>query len=278
METFTIPVKTIEVRLTGIEVEAEDLSDARKRVDELLDKSGGVETDCGDVVEYRNIVVCDTDPEHAYDHLVEHPLTDKKGHVVLKRFGRDALIFRPETECEPFVLASGYDEETGEWSSGTYRDDPVDLLLKADTEYIADGCTLLTREDIRNRIGILNEAGGFNGALLKSDEQTVNEVAFRINAQHFNERCEEMMCDYIDDACRTVAAEHANEKKLKRAVEAVNALYDLIGDEESSDEVKDIADECYALAIEAFSKRLGQEAGFFEDTCTMTRERGWDND
>lgn len=277
MEIFTIPVKTIEVRITGIKVEAEDLSDARKRVGKLLEEHNEI-CDYGDITEYKNLIVCDSDYKSARDYLMKHPLTDEKGHVVLKRFGRDALIFRPETECEPFVLASGYDEETGEWASGTYRDDPVDLLLEADAEYIADGCTLFTREDIRNRIGVLNDAGGFNGALLKSDEQTVNKVACRINAQHFHERCEEVMQEYIDDVCCTVADEHANEQKLKRAVEAVNALYDLIGDEESSDEVKDIAGECYALAIEAFSKQLGQDTGFFEDTCTITRERGWDND
>ena len=47
---------------------------------------------------------------------------DPKGNVVLARFGNDALIFRGGP-YEPYVVASGYDEQTGTWSHGTYYSD-----------------------------------------------------------------------------------------------------------------------------------------------------------
>lgn len=46
---------------------------------------------------------------------------DPKGRIVLERFGRDALLFRGG-KYQPFVVAHGYDEKTGEWSHGNYLD------------------------------------------------------------------------------------------------------------------------------------------------------------
>lgn len=46
---------------------------------------------------------------------------DPKGRVVLQRLDRDALLFRGGA-YQPFVVAHGYDERTGEWSHGSYLD------------------------------------------------------------------------------------------------------------------------------------------------------------
>lgn len=45
--------------------------------------------------------------------------TDKKGHVVLERREDAALLFCGDLP-EPYVIAHGYDEESGEWDYGTY--------------------------------------------------------------------------------------------------------------------------------------------------------------
>lgn len=125
MNTYKIPVKTIEIRMTVFDQEAEDLAEARKAVGEILSEHGE-ETDYGEVVEYRNLIVLD-EPNHAYDHHLEHPLTDPKGHVILGRFGNNAVLFMPECEYQPFVYASTYDPETGEWWYGRYGATPVEV-------------------------------------------------------------------------------------------------------------------------------------------------------
>ena len=58
---------------------------------------------------------------------------EQKDHVVLGYYGvggRDALVFR-EGAVQPFVYASGYDRETGEWSQGSYFSDPADAVARA---------------------------------------------------------------------------------------------------------------------------------------------------
>lgn len=48
---------------------------------------------------------------------------DLKGNIVLKEFGDTALLFRPQNNYEPFVVAYGYDKAAGEWSHGSYHTD-----------------------------------------------------------------------------------------------------------------------------------------------------------
>lgn len=48
---------------------------------------------------------------------------DLKGNIVLKEFGDTALLFRPQDNYEPFVVAYGYDKAAGEWSHGSYHTD-----------------------------------------------------------------------------------------------------------------------------------------------------------
>lgn len=203
MEKFTIPVKTIEVRLSAIEVEAEDVCEARGKVETLL-KEHPEETDCGEVTEYRNVVVCD-DWAAAYDRAVDHPLTDAKGHVVLGRFGENAVLLLPESRGQRFVRAYGYDEETCEWSQGHYGNDPVSAWLEADGEYFSDGCVLFAREDVLNRIDVLNQAN--EGKRIFETDENVAVVKRHIAAWNFKERCEELLNDYIDDAVETCLRE-----------------------------------------------------------------------
>ncbi len=54
---------------------------------------------------------------------------DPKGRIVLERFGRDALLFRGG-KYQPFVVAHGYDEKTGEWSHGNYLDTVSEAVEK----------------------------------------------------------------------------------------------------------------------------------------------------
>lgn len=45
---------------------------------------------------------------------------DLKGNIVLKEFGDTALLFRPQNNYEPFVVAYGYDKAAGD-SEGLLR-------------------------------------------------------------------------------------------------------------------------------------------------------------
>lgn len=59
---------------------------------------------------------------------------DLKGNIVLKEFGDTALLFRPQNNYEPFVVAYGYDKAAGEWSHGSYHTDLGHAFEEANPE------------------------------------------------------------------------------------------------------------------------------------------------
>lgn len=65
---------------------------------------------------------------------------DLKGNIVLKEFGDTALLFRPQNNYEPFVVAYGYDKSAGEWSHGSYHTDLGHAFEEANPEIIEDAC------------------------------------------------------------------------------------------------------------------------------------------
>lgn len=73
---------------------------------------------------------------------------DPKGNIVLKEFGDTALLFRPQNNYEPFVVASGYDKENGEWASGSYFSDLGYAWEKANPEIAEEACIRWQRDDI----------------------------------------------------------------------------------------------------------------------------------
>lgn len=50
----------------------------------------------------------------------QNSILDPKGRVVLAEFENDALVLTHPNSPEPYVIAHGYDSETGEWSYGSY--------------------------------------------------------------------------------------------------------------------------------------------------------------
>lgn len=72
--------------------------------------------------------------------------------------------------------------------------------------------------------------------------------------------------------------EQAYDKAVHSACDMVNAYYDVIGDVDAPEQDQADADYCYYRAIEVLSKFFGMSENLFEDACTDTRERGWDND
>lgn len=65
------------------------------------------------------------------DRQVALNAIDLKGNIVLKEFGDTALLFRPQNNYEPFVVAYGYDKAAGEWSHGSYHPDLGHAFAKA---------------------------------------------------------------------------------------------------------------------------------------------------
>ena len=55
----------------------------------------------------------------------------KQGHVVIERNYDRAILLRENNEYEPYVVAWGYDEDTGEWSQGDYYPTLVCAVLGA---------------------------------------------------------------------------------------------------------------------------------------------------
>lgn len=78
---------------------------------------------------------------------------DLKGNIVLKEFGDTALLFRPQNNYEPFVVAYGYDKAAGEWSHGSYHTDLGHAFEEANPEIIEDVCVRWQRGDIATALG-----------------------------------------------------------------------------------------------------------------------------
>lgn len=195
LKRFKVAVKTIEVRMTPIEMEAKNLIEAREKVERLL-REHGEETDCGEVVEYRNLISMRTVPGQ---------LTDPKGNVVLGSFGKNAIVYMPDSTYNPYVRAFGYDPETGEWVQGHYTDDLAKAWLDADPDYIEDACLCMTRHDVRARIEAWN-ANNPDKPQIDDTELTLDAIESQIATWSYMERCEQLMRDYIDEAMESCLA------------------------------------------------------------------------
>lgn len=56
----------------------------------------------------------------------------KQGYPIIYE-GREAnVLFRESCQMLPYVVATGYDAETGEWSHGNYLDDLQEAIFKAE--------------------------------------------------------------------------------------------------------------------------------------------------
>ena len=73
---------------------------------------------------------------------------DPKGNIVLKEFGDTAVLFRPQNNYEPYVVASRYDKDSGEWSHGSYFSDLGHAWEKANPDIVEDACIRWQKEDI----------------------------------------------------------------------------------------------------------------------------------
>lgn len=94
---------------------------------------------------------------------------DPKGNIVLRQFGKDALLYRPANHHTPFVVASGYDNEAGDWSSGSYFSPLGQAYNAANPEIIEDACVVWQREDIRQA---LEDAG------IEPSDENITSVIF----------------------------------------------------------------------------------------------------
>lgn len=87
-------------------------------------------------------------------------LFDPKGNVVLEQFedsayGTTAVLLRPESAAyraqtglgDPYVVAYGYDKETGEWSHGYYTSNLSYALDRANPEILEKATIKWQRED-----------------------------------------------------------------------------------------------------------------------------------
>ena len=74
---------------------------------------------------------------------------DPKGNIVLKQFDDVAVLFRPQNSHEPYVVANGYDKQTGEWGHGSYFSDLGHAWEKANPEIVEDACIRWQRDDIK---------------------------------------------------------------------------------------------------------------------------------
>lgn len=97
-------------------------------------------------------------------------LFDPKGNVVLEQFedsayGTTAVLLRPESAAyraqtglgDPYVVAYGYDKETGEWSHGYYTSDLSYAFDRANPEILEEATIKWQREDFEAAL----EEGGF---------------------------------------------------------------------------------------------------------------------
>lgn len=103
--------------------------------------------------------------------------TDPKGNVLLASFGKpgealpDALLFRPAA-VQKFVVAHGYDAGKGDWSHGSYFDDPMHAWAAANPEIFEESLVVWQKDDIRL---VLED----EGMPKESIEPAMSNIAFK---------------------------------------------------------------------------------------------------
>lgn len=147
------------------------------------------------------------------DELKNHlPVLDPKGNIVLENFGRDALIVRTGSDgtilpkaLQPYVVAHGYEAETGEWGHGSYFSDLGHAYEAADPDIIEQASIRWMRDDLAQA---LEEAGiePSKGAIYSLQSDVADMSGWRDMAiSHGNE----MLSDYACD----IAKEHKSSEK-----------------------------------------------------------------
>lgn len=93
-----------------------------------------------------------------------------QGHTVLRRVGRDALVFTSEGSPQPFVVAHGYDEWRGDWGYGSYYGSAVDAWMEIDPDAIEGTAVWWSRSDFEDAI----ERAG-----MEADDEIVDDAIDR---------------------------------------------------------------------------------------------------
>lgn len=96
---------------------------------------------------------------------------DLKGNIVLKEFGDTALLFRPQNNYEPFVVAYGYDKAAGEWSHGSYHTDLGHAFEEANPEIIEGCLRAVAARRHRHNLGQRGVSGNRCQRLLDTEPQ-----------------------------------------------------------------------------------------------------------
>lgn len=65
---------------------------------------------------------------HGVGDFAKH---SRQGYQVLYRTTRAAVLFRPNCPLDPYVVAFGYDEQTGTWAQGNYLCDLTEAKKRA---------------------------------------------------------------------------------------------------------------------------------------------------
>lgn len=73
---------------------------------------------------------------------------DSKGNIVLHVFGDTALLMDPSDPDAPYVVAYGYDKESGKWAQQSHHDDLSRAWQEANPKIIEDACVTWELEDV----------------------------------------------------------------------------------------------------------------------------------
>lgn len=152
---------------------------------------------------------------------------DPKGNIVLKEFGDTAVLFRPQNNYEPYVVASGYDKSSGEWSHGSYFSDLGHAWEKANPDIIEDACIRWQKDDIE--VALSNEgypASEVNVSWMSNSR--VMRAFYEVLTEEGNERLGYLVQDedrYLDKAdCEHAAPTSSLDAKAAEMREVSDAL------------------------------------------------------
>lgn len=122
---------------------------------------------------------------------------DPKGYAVLAGGKGHALVFRGEKAVEPFVIASGYDPDTGQWSSGSYFADLGHAWECFQDDILEEASVRWVDEDFERA---LEQAGA------PVNEDTMQELLDACeNLRHWRDRAVSMGNDLLDECAADIA-------------------------------------------------------------------------
>lgn len=149
---------------------------------------------------------------------LESPLTPK-GHVILARFGDDALLFRGESSPQPYVCAWGYDDKTGEWGHGTYYSDLGRAWDRIHPEIIEEASVRWQREDLR---ATLIDQG------IEPFDKVVNDFLYEVNhLRGWRDNAIESGNEFLADKAFDLKRESLQIKPLQNVLQHVREISDM---------------------------------------------------